>query len=237
MRVYYDFHIHTALSPCGDGDMTPNNIVNMCLLKGLDAIAITDHNSAENCLACMKVGKEKGLLVIPGIELQTKEEVHLLCLFKDINAVLAFQKLVYMNMTEQKNRPEYFGTQLIFDEMDNIIEESSRLLMSSVNMTINDAIRKAAELEGLVIPAHVDKKAYSILSNLGFIPDTLSIKTLEISKQCDIIDLLKKFPDLKGYSFIQNSDAHYLWQLLEKESYLDIREKTTEAIFQALITH
>ncbi|MEW9123047.1 MAG: PHP domain-containing protein [Thermotaleaceae bacterium] len=237
MRVYYDFHIHTALSPCGDGDMTPNNIVNMCLLKGLDAIAITDHNSAENCLACMKVGKEKGLLVIPGIELQTREEVHLLCLFKDINAVLAFQKLVYMNMTEQKNRPEYFGSQLIFDEMDNIIEESSRLLMSSVNMTINDAIRKAVELEGLVIPAHVDKKAYSILSNLGFIPDTLSIKTLEISKQCDIIDLLKKFPDLKGYSFMQNSDAHYLWQLLEKESYLDIREKTTEAIFEALITH
>ncbi|HOO13429.1 MAG TPA: PHP domain-containing protein, partial [Bacillota bacterium] len=120
MNLTLDLHIHSALSPCGDNDMTPNNIVNMALLKGLDAIAVTDHNSAENVEAVMKLGFEKGIVVVPGMEVQSKEEVHLLCYFSDLDRALGFQQRVYDNL-EGENNPDYFGDQLIMDEMDRVV--------------------------------------------------------------------------------------------------------------------
>ena len=128
MNLTLDLHIHSALSPCGDNDMTPNNIVNMALLKGLDAIAVTDHNSAENVEAVMKLGFEKGIVVVPGMEVQSKEEVHLLCYFSDLDRALGFQQRVYDNL-EGENNPDYFGDQLIMDEMDRVVGHNRRLLI------------------------------------------------------------------------------------------------------------
>ncbi|MCT4618564.1 MAG: PHP domain-containing protein [Marinisporobacter sp.] len=234
MKIAVDFHIHTGLSPCADEDMTPNNIVNMSMLKGLDAIAITDHNTAENCKACLDVAKSKGLIVVPGMELQTKEEVHLICLFKGINEVLSFQQLVYDQLPEKENDPKVFGKQLVFNEKDEAIRENKRMLIISTSLSLNEVFYEVEKREGVIIPAHVDRGAYSLIGTLGFVPKQLEIKTLEISRRCNLTTFLEKYKYLKRYKFIQSSDAHYLGDILERENFIEVEEKTIEGIFRAL---
>ncbi len=234
MKIAVDFHIHTALSPCGDEDMTPNNILNMSLLKGLDAIAITDHNSVENCEACIKLSKEKNIIVIPGMELQTKEEVHLLCLFDNMQSALDFQKLIYSCLPKQENVSEIFGKQLVFNTKDEVINENKRMLINSANISINEAFDEVKKRNGFIIPAHVDKGVYSLIANLGFIPKELHIKTIEISKKCKLDKFLIVYPYLSDYQFIRNSDAHYLTDILERENFIEVKNKSIRAIFKAL---
>jgi len=216
----YDLHIHTALSPCASDDMTPNNIVNMSVLKGLDVIAITDHNSCNNAQAVIKVGFDKGLKVLPGMEVQTQEEVHLLCLFGDIDRAMGFQDILYKTWPYLPNDPQLFGEQLIFDDKDNIIGKEDRLLLTSVNMSIEEVCYHVTEREGIVIPAHIDRQSYSIISNLGFIPETANFTLVEISKDCDFDELRKKYPYLKNYYPIINSDSHSLGSIMEPIHFL-----------------
>ncbi|MCT4594934.1 MAG: PHP domain-containing protein [Anaeromicrobium sp.] len=230
MEIFVDLHIHTSLSPCSSENMTPNNIINMSLLKGLDAIAITDHNATENCEVCMTLGKEKGLLVIPGMELQTKEEAHFVCLFEYIKDAHNFKDIVYDKLPNRKNDPKFFGNQWIYDRDDNIIGENERLLINSVSMSCNEAYKIIEKLNGVMIPAHVDKRAFSIIANLGFIPTDMDIKTLEISRKCDKNSFLKKHKYLSKYNFIKNSDAHFLGDILEKENFLEVEEKSIKSI-------
>ncbi|MBB6214914.1 hypothetical protein HNQ80_000999 [Anaerosolibacter carboniphilus] len=234
MKIAVDLHIHTALSPCGDDDMTPNNIIGMCSLKGLDAIAITDHNTMENCGACMAVGTKNNLIVIPGMELQTKEEVHLLCLFKDLETAKEFQNRVYKQMNTQENLPELFGKQIIFDEKDQPIGENRRMLISSVNISLKEAFQEVGFLDGVVIPAHVDRSSYSIIANLGFIPQDLPISVIEISKHTSQRACIEKFHYLNKYKSIRSSDAHYLWDILERESFIEVKEKSIRGVLDAL---
>jgi 3',5'-nucleoside bisphosphate phosphatase len=224
MKIYTDFHIHTALSPCGDADMTPNNIVNMAIIKGLDAIAITDHNSVENALACMEVGKESGLLVIPGMELQTREEVHVVCLFPDIETALIFQDYVYSKLPPLKNNEKLFGEQLVLDRNDEIIYHNDRLLLSSADMTLRDAFNKVDELKGAFIPAHIDRDAFGIINNLGFIPDDIQIRTLEYKSAEGLRRLINSGIVKDGYNFIQSSDAHYLQDISERQNVMEVDE-------------
>ncbi len=231
MKCYYDLHIHTALSPCGDRAMTPNNIINMAILKGLDIIAITDHNNTVNCKPCIEVAQDKDIIVIPGMELQTKEEVHLICLFKNLNTTEDFQKIINSKIANKYNRPDFFGRQLIFDVYDNIIGEDNRLLMTSINISINEAIKLVTEFEGIVIPAHIDKKAFSIISNLGFIPQDLDITSVEISKGTDFDKFLSSHKYLNKYNIIFNSDAHYLGKISERSNYFNLKEKRIKDLF------
>ncbi|MDK2918014.1 MAG: 3,5-nucleoside bisphosphate phosphatase [Candidatus Petromonas sp.] len=234
MNLYYDFHIHTALSPCGDRDMTPNNIVNMATIKGLDAIAITDHNTVRNCLPCVEVAKKTDLTVIPGMEIQTKEEVHLLCMFRNIETAILFEKAIDSHMIKLQNNPKFFGKQLIFDKYDNVIGEEKRLLSSSVNMSINEVFHTLSDMGGIVIPAHIDKKAYSIISNLGFMPMDLGITTVEFSKGCNKEKFIKSNNYIKKYRIIRNSDAHYLGDISERTNYLNVKKKDIHEIFKVL---
>ncbi len=222
MKFAIDFHIHSALSPCADDDMTPNNIVNMAILKGLDIIALTDHNSCKNLPAIMDVGKKRGLMVIPGMEVQTKEEVHILCLFKDLNIAMKFDEIVHNCLPNIANDEEVFGKQLIMNSQDKVTGKESRLLISSCSLSIDDVFSLVRAFGGFCIPAHVDRTAYSIISNLGFIPPTLKIKTVEISKKGNIESIVKKFPYLKDFDYIISSDAHYLWDINEREFFIDI---------------
>lgn len=216
MRLYGDFHIHTALSPCGDENMTPNNIVNMAKLKGLDVIAITDHNSCENVESCMETGKEIGLLVIPGMELQTREEIHVVCLFGDIKKAHKFQEIVFKHLPNIKNRSDIFGEQLILDTEDNIIGHNDRMLLSSVDLSFDEAFELVKSLGGYFIPAHIDRDSYSIFVNLGFIPDYLDIKTLEYYSREAMEKLISRGKLSSKYKFIKSSDAHYLEQICEQ---------------------
>lgn len=234
MKAFFDLHIHSALSPCADNEMTPNNIVNMAYLKGLNFIAVTDHNSVENCEAVIKCAKKAGIQAIPGMELETSEEVHLLCLFKDIQQALAMQEVVYKALPDMDNREDIFGQQLIMDEEDNVKRHLKRLLLAASSLSIEEVFRQVRLLEGAVIPAHVDRDSYSMISNLGVIPEDLGIKRLEISRMCELEKFLDINPKLKDYSLIKNSDAHSLGDILEPEGGIELEELTPECLIETL---
>ncbi len=230
MSFYYDLHIHTALSPCGDDDMTPNNIVNMSILKGLDVIAITDHNSARNVRACFECAKNTPLILLPGMEIETSEEVHVTALFDNPDSAEKLDTIVSKNMPQIKNRTDIFGHQHIMDCEDNITGEISNLLTVATLMSINDVFDTVHSLGGIAIPAHIDKSSYSLLSNLGFIPEDINFSVFEIKnpeKQAEIT----KNHNLGNAKIIHNSDAHFLWDIHEKQHcFKEIFKNATQTI-------
>ncbi len=229
--IYYDFHIHSALSPCGDKDMTPNNIVNMAALSGLGAIAISDHNSVGNVRAAAEVGKACGVTVIAGMEIETCEEVHILTLYPSIDAAEEAAKVIYRSLPDIKNRPEIFGEQVFMDEDDNITGYEEKLLISPSSLSINEAFDLVKSVGGIFIPAHVDRHSYSVYTNLGFMPDDIDIKNIEVSKStADLSAYLASRPELLKYRVFRNSDAHYLADISIAEAYLD--EKNIYDIFK-----
>ncbi|WP_432664219.1 PHP domain-containing protein [Wukongibacter baidiensis] len=234
MKLFYDLHIHTALSPCGDNDMSPMNIINMSIIKGLDVIAITDHNSVKNCIPCLEAAKGNDIIVIPGMEIQTKEEVHLICLFRNIESALQFGEIVDKLIPDVPNKPDFFGEQLVFDVDGNTACKESRLLVSSVNMSIDKVFSTVSELNGVVIPAHVDKRNFSVISNLGFVPFNLDIKIIEFSKKCNREDFISKNKYLEKYKIIVNSDAHYLGDISEPVNYMEVDAKDIDSVFNFL---
>lgn len=215
----YDLHIHTVASPCGDDLMTPHNIVNMSLLKGLDVIAITDHQTMVNCEAVMRVGKAKGLQVIPGMEIEGREEFHLIALFKDLDSAYEMQKWLWTYLPPIQNKSSIFGKQLILNEKDECIGEIEQLLLVAAQVGTDEILKKANQLRGLIYPAHIDRKSYSILSNLGSIPIEYPFVFLEISKAAQYSTFQKQYPN---YTIIQSSDAHYLQDIAERENKMDI---------------
>ncbi len=219
--IYYDFHIHSCLSPCGDKDMTPNNIVNMAALLGLNAIAVSDHNTVGNAKACMEVAKEVGITVIPGMEVETEEEVHILTLYPTLEAAQTAAAEVYKKLPGIKNRPEIFGEQVFMDSGDNITGYEEKLLISPAAMSMNYLFDLVKSVGGIYIPAHVDRHSYSVLTNLGFIPDDIDIKNIEISRMTeDVESYLAAREELKKYKIFRNSDAHYLQDIATPGAYL-----------------
>jgi PHP family Zn ribbon phosphoesterase len=234
MEAFVDLHIHTGLSPCGDKDMTPNNIVNMALIKGLDAIAITDHNSCGNVASCMEVGKRRGLLVIPGMELQTREDIHVICLFPFIENAMLFQEKVYSSLPGMKNRSDIFGEQILYDSEDNISGYHQEMLLNSSAISYDDAYKAVDELGGVFIPAHVDRNSYSVISSLGFMPEYLPTRTVEYSSWDTTVKLIEKGFINTGHQFIHSSDAHYLWGILEKVTYITCSTLSALSIVSSL---
>ena len=180
MMFYYDFHIHSGLSPCGDNEMTPNNIVNMAKLYDLDVIALTDHNSTLNCKAVMEAAEEIGLLVIPGMELCTSEEVHIVCLFPDLESATKFGDYIRSTLPPIRNKPTVFGEQLVFDKNDNVLGFEHTLLITASSVSANDAVELVEKYGGVCFPAHIDRNSYSIISNLGIIDDSFGFKCAEV---------------------------------------------------------
>lgn len=233
MSLYYDFHIHSALSPCGDNEMTPNNIINMSLIKGLDAIAVTDHNSALNVRACFECGKKSGIIVLPGMEIETCEEVHIVALFDNPDSCEELGSFVESNMPVIKNRVDIFGNQYVLSKDDEIVFEVENLLSTASSLDVESAVNKIRELGGVAIPAHVDKSSYSIISNLGFIPSELEFSTIEIKFPERAEELINKH-NLYQYKLVHNSDAHFLWDIHEKEYFLDINVNSATEIINYL---
>ncbi len=230
MELYYDLHIHSALSPCGDKDMTPNNIVNMSIIKGLDIIAVTDHNSCGNVRAIMEVAGDR-LLVIPGMEIETSEEVHIVCYFPDIESCENMGEYVKKHMSGIKNQEEIFGEQLYMDAEDNIIGKEENLMVTATNLDIFQVVEKVREFGGVAVPAHIDRSSYSILSNLGFFPPELVFQTVEITAK-NRLKMEKEY--VEKYNIISNSDAHYLEDIAEPEFSVDIMSKSAENVIRFL---
>lgn len=234
MKYFCDLHIHSALSPCGDEDMTPNNIVNMACLSGLDIIAVTDHNTVGNVRSLMKVAEKLPITVVPGMELETVEEAHFVCLFPTIEIAEEFERWLNQFRLPIKNRPEIFGEQVYMDENDEITGKEELLLTTAVSCSIYDAAPKVRSLNGTIFPSHVDKSSYSIISNLGTVPHDLGFTTVEISKNITKDAALKKFPYLESFRIITNSDSHYLDSFYETQNPIELLEPTAEALIKKL---
>lgn len=232
MKLLYDFHIHTALSPCGQNEMTPNNIVNMALLNDLDVIAVTDHNACENVKAVMEVAQETDLLVIPAMEVETKEEIHVVCLFESLEQCSRLQKQVQERM-QIINGKDVFGEQLIMDSQDEIVGKVSNLLTQSSGIPIGDLKKLVDDLGGVFIPAHIDRPSYSIIANLGMIPSNIEIANLEISKYAKLEEYIKLYPK---YRILQSSDSHELGHIGACKQFIEVESKTIKDIITFLKT-
>ncbi len=234
MKYFCDLHLHSALSPCGDEDMTPNNIVNMASLCGLDIIAVTDHNTVGNVEAVANAAKNLPLTVVPGMELETVEEAHFVCLFPTIEVAKEFEAWLSAFRLPIKNKPEIFGEQLYLDENDEITGREERLLTTAVTCSIYDVVPVIKSLNSAIFPSHVDKSSYSVISNLGTVPDDLGFTTVEISKNITKEDALKNFPYLSKYQIISNSDSHYLDSFYDTQNPIELSEPTAKALIEKL---
>ncbi|KPL82746.1 hypothetical protein SE15_11825 [Thermanaerothrix daxensis] len=209
-----DLHVHTVLSPCAEIEMLPPLIVSEAVERGITLIAITDHNATANIAAVQAAAAGHPLSVLPGMELQTREDVHVLCLFDTLEQAHAWQAMVDQALPPLKNRPDYFGDQLIVDKEGDFVAHEERLLLVATSFSLEEAWQKVTELGGLFIPAHVDRKTFGLIETLGFVPPTLPVEALEISRHLKPRDVPARFPQIVGYPLIQSGDVHRLSEFL-----------------------
>ena len=220
--MFYDFHMHSCLSPCADNDMTPNNICNMAVIKELDIIALTDHNSTKQLPALDKVCKDMPLKLLYGTEIQTSEEVHCLGIFNTLEKALKFQEWIDEKMPVVENDVNFFGNQLVMNEKDEVIEEENKLLLVSLNASIEETIDAIHEYGGRAILAHVLDRQNSITTQLGFIPMGLPYDGIEVKsneQKLRVLEMHKWIKEEDTVWFI-DSDAHQLIDISEKENFL-----------------
>lgn len=232
--LYYDLHIHSCLSPCGDDDMTPANIAGMAAVKGLDVIALTDHNSCKNCPAILKHGEEYGITVIPGMELTTAEDVHVVCLFPALDDAMAFDGYVYERLLPIKNREDIFGKQQIMDADDQVTGNVERLLIGATDISFDQVFGLVEAYRGIAYPAHIDKSTTSLLSNLGFVPPDSSFTCAEISTFDHLHQIQKEHPYFLQCKMLSSSDAHYLEDIREPDYQIYARSRAAKDILEGL---
>ena len=227
MQIRIDLHIHSCLSPCAEEDMTPWNIVGMAKLKGLDAIAICDHNAALNLPAAIQAGQEYGVCVVPGLEVTSQEDIHLLCYFPQVEQALELGELLEKKQTKIKNKPSVFGTQRWMDENDEVAGEVERLLITACSLDIREVAQTARQLGGIMVPAHINKGANSLLPVLGFWPEEPPMPTVEIYRMRPHSAL--------GKLCLISSDAHQLMDILEEGHILHCESLSPQGIVDALM--
>lgn len=235
MELRYDFHIHSALSPCAEPEMTPYNIVMMATILDLDMIAVTDHNSVGNCRSAMNVGKASGILVIPGIELSTAEEIHMVCLFPDIDSAEAFGAVVYENLPNIKNKPEIFGEQHYLDEAETVLACEQKLLINATGIGFDQAPELVRSFGGVCYPAHIDRSSNSLLSSFGMIDPSMDFSTVEIADHGKTEGLLQKHPLLEKKKIIYSSDSHNLETFAQmNHQSIDLERTSARAVIEYL---
>lgn len=214
--------------------MTPANIVGMAAVKGLDVIALTDHNSCKNCPAALSAAEEYGILAVPGMEITTSEEVHAVCLLPDLDAAMAFDEYVYQRLLPFQNDEEIFGKQQIYNERDEICGQVPYLLINSVDISFDDLWELAGSYGGVMFPAHIDKKTNSLIANLGFVPPDSRFATAEVKDLKKLHELRRQNPYLEKCRIISNSDAHYLEHIHEPDLTIPVEERTAAAVIRTL---
>lgn len=209
-----DLHVHTVLSPCAEVEMIPPLIVREALENKIDIIAITDHNASANVTAVQKAARGSSLKVFGGMEVQSREDVHLLCLFEDSETLTAWQSAVDKALPDMKNNAEYLGEQFVVDESGGFIRTEPRMLLTSTHFSIDDIFEQVNALGGLVIPAHVNRTSYGLFPTLGLLSPEWPILALEISRHLTPEQAAISFPFIKGIPLIQSGDVHQLDQFL-----------------------
>ena len=234
-RLCYDFHLHSCLSPCGDEEMTPANIAAMASIIGLDTIALTDHNTCRNCPALLGEASKYGISVICGMELCTIEEVHVLCFFPTLEKALLFDSFVYdQALPDIKNLPGFFGRQIIYNENDAPCGELDKMLIGATDIPFSEVDSILKKYDGIMAPAHIDKKSNSLISNLGFIPEGSTFKIAEFKNIANREPFIKRFPYLEGCRFLTSSDAHQLECINEPVNFIEAQENTSLEVYSTL---
>ncbi len=221
-QYYYDLHIHSCLSPCGDDDNTPNNILGMASLSGLDIVALTDHNTAKNCPAFFAAAKNYNIIPIAGMELTTSEDIHIVCLFRTLEDAMKFDDYVYSRRTLIKNKPDFFGHQQILDFEDNFVCEDEYLLLNATSISVDDVSYAVSKHGGVCYPAHIDRDENGIVAILGTVPDYLDFKKYELHQKDRKDEFCKKF-GISPDDIIVSSDAHYLADIRDRENFFTLK--------------
>ena len=224
-RYYYDLHVHSCLSPCGDNDMTPYNIANMAALAGLNIVALTDHNTAKNCPAFFKAARAAGIIPVAGMELTTCEEIHLVCLFEHIEDAMLFDSELDKYRSRIPNNTEIFGEQLIIDEGDEVIGYLPNLLPPATALSLDDAVALVEKFGGVCHPAHIDRESNGIIAMLGTLPETPAFSRVEFNDPNNIEGYKKLYPMIEKMQIISCSDAHYLWDIRDKDAYFELDDE------------
>lgn len=232
----YDFHIHSCLSPCGDNDMTPNNIAGMAKLCGLDIVALTDHNSTLNCPAFFEAAKRYSITPVAGMELTTAEDIHIVCLFEKLEAALDFGSMVNSKRVLIENRTDIFGDQLILDGEDEITGVEKHLLPNATLITIDETVPLVHSFGGICYPAHVDREANGIIATLGTFPEEPEFAFAEFNSSVNIEQYSLLYPLLASKPNLVSSDAHYLENMREAEDTLSLEGENDEEIRSDLFT-
>ena len=232
-----DLHIHSVLSPCAEVQMTPRNIVWNAVEQGVNIIAITDHNACDNVTAALEAAKRTDVTVLPGMEVETKEEVHLLVLFDKMRQLKTWEKQVQDHMTGRLNDEKYFGPQFVVDAEDNLLRVKPEMLLTSLSLGIAEVSALVAEIGGICIASHVDRPTYSILSQLGFIPPDIQLAAVEVSRRMKPVDAHRLLPAIGHLPVIASSDAHTIEDFisgpktvffLERPNLTEIRQALRE---------
>ena len=234
MKIAYDLHLHSCLSLCAEDDCTPAAIAGMAMLAGIEAFALADHQSARNCPAAARAAEAYGLIFVPGMELCTSEEVHVLCLFETVEGALAFSDYVAERLMIPFPRKRLDWRQTVMDEHDQPIAEEERWLGSPADIGIYDVAALVQQYGGLAIPAHIDRPSSSLLANLGLYDPGMGFCCCEITPGCDAALLREAHPELEGMPFIRNSDAHELASIPDAAHHLEVAEASAKGILDAL---
>lgn len=238
-RYYYDFHIHSCLSPCADNDNTPNNIAGMSTLCGLNIVALTDHNTCKNCPAFFEAARKNGIIPIAGMELTTAEDIHIVCLFENLESALEFDNEVDTRRVKIKNRTDIFGDQLILDKDDELIGTDEYLLSNATTISVSEVSDMVARYGGICYPAHIDRQANGIIAVLGTVPEDLHFKCVELHDGDKSEEYIEKY-NLHDKKILISSDAHYLTDMRDADAYLDIDDEpyssalVRQRLFEAL---
>lgn len=233
---FYDLHLHSCLSPCGDIDMTPNNLVNMAMLQGLDLIALTDHNSCKNCPAALKVAEDLPITVLPGMELTTSEEIHVVFVLPGLEEAMALDDYVHRHLPPLENRHEIFGEQIIMDSQDRVTGIEPYLLINATDISIDDTWALAQKFGGLCWPAHIDRASNSIMATFGYLSPDLPHPAVEIWRPEVFLADEAQQKATAGYHIFTCSDAHALTSIAEPEHRLRL-EQPGFAGLAALLSH
>ena len=219
-------HIHSALSPCADDNMTPSNIVGFAKLQGLDAVAIADHNAIANVKVAMDVGDAFDVVVVPAMELQTAEDIHILCLFESLEDLQSFYNCI--DFADIQNRAEIFGEQLILDEDDNVLGQEQRMLLVASGVSVEEVVSLAKQHNGIAVAAHIDREENGMVAILGTVTEDFSVVEISATATKQIQCYTT------GRKVITNSDAHTLEDIGVADGELEVTERSAKGILQAL---
>ena len=221
----YDFHIHSCLSPCGEDDMTPANIAGVGALVGLQIMALTDHNTCKNCPAFFRAAKRYGIVPVPGMELTTAEDIHVVCLLPSLEAALDFDREIERRRMPIPLNERIFGRQLIMDEEDHVIGTDPHFLLPATDVMIDDVPALVDRFGGVSYPAHVDREANGVIATLGTFPDIPGFLNAEFYDGTKKEAYFRDHPALRSRRILVSSDAHNLWSIREESESLTLEDE------------